>query len=159
MSFQHMVAIAATVFLAAPTFAADVKLGEARTDAPTVAIEALFDNPTAYAGQRVRVEGMVTGVCPMKGCWMTLAAERGLEVRVKVEDGVVVIPKEAEGNPASAEGIVKVKDMTRDEWVAWHNHLAEETGTKFDATTVGDGPFQMVSIEGLGIEIAMKEKG
>ena len=134
-----------------------MNLGEARTDAPTIAITDLLDNPAKFADQRVRIEGLVTDVCPMKGCWMQLAAEKGMEVRVKVQDDVIVIPKEASGHQASAEGIVKVRSFERQEWIDWHAHLAEEKGEKFDESTVGDGPFQMVSLEGLGVEISMPE--
>lgn len=149
----------AAVLAAAPlaAYGDTVILGEARSDAPVVAIADLIENPTKFADQRIRVEGLVTDVCPMKGCWMQLASEKGMQVRVKVQDDVIVIPKQATGHQASAEGIVKVRSLARQEWIDWHSHLAEEKGEKFDASGVGDGPFQMVSLDGLGIEISMPE--
>ena len=38
-----------------------------------VAIDALLADPAAYQGKTVRVEGMITDVCPKRGCWFDLA--------------------------------------------------------------------------------------
>jgi hypothetical protein len=104
----------------------------------------------------VRVEGRVTGVCQKMGCWMELADDAGRALRVKVEDGVIVFPAEAKGCDAAVQGAVEILDMDRDEWVAWHRHLAEEAGVEFDEASLGDGPYRLIQLRGQGAEIALQ---
>jgi hypothetical protein len=73
---------------------------------------------------------------------------------VKVDDGVIVFPVTSKGKLAVAEGVVEAIPMTRDEYVDWLEHLAEERGGKFDASKVGEGPFRIVQIKGTGARIA-----
>ena len=110
-------------------------------------------DPAAFEGKEVLVEGKVHGVCAKAGCWMELADADGHEVRIKVEDGVIVFPVEAVGVNAAAQGTVTVKVMSRDDWVGWQAHLAEEMGEEFDESAIGDGPFQLVQIAGTGARI------
>ena len=147
-------ALAATPPAAAETYGAGVGLAE------TTSIEAIVADPEAYAGKRVRVEGKVAAVCPLRGCWMELAAgEDGPVVRIKVDDGVIVFPADAAGRPAAAEGVVRVVELSRDEYLGWLAHLAEERGQEFDpeAAGVGDGPFKLIQIHATGAEIAAAE--
>ncbi len=116
-------------------------------------IRDIVADPEAWAGKMVRVEGKVTGVCPKKGCWMELESLDGDHLRVKVEDDVIVFPKEAEGRWAVAQGKVDVQDLTREQYTGWMRHLAEEQGKEFDETSVGDGPYQLVQIKGTGAQI------
>lgn len=114
----------------------------------------ILADPDAYVGKRVRIEGKVTDVCPMAGCWMELAeSEGGKTIKVKVDDGVIVFPATAKGQPAVAEGVVEAIPMTREKYVAWLAHLAEEQGKPFDPSTVGEGPFRIVQIKGTGARI------
>lgn len=120
-------------------------------------IAAIVADPDAWVGKTVRVEGRVTDVCPMKGCWMELAEqESGHVVRIKVDDGVIVFPSDAAGRPAVAEGVVKAIEMSREDYVGWLAHLAEERGESFDAEAaeIGDGPFRIIQIQATGAEIA-----
>jgi len=120
-------------------------------------IEEILANPEAWDGQRVRIEGRVGEVCPRKGCWMDLVqAEEGDEhhqLRVKVEDGVIVFPVDSSGSLAEAEGVVSVMDMSRDRYVSWLAHLAEEKGEELDPSTVGEGPFQWIQVMGVGARL------
>jgi len=132
--------------LAAETYGEGVSL-EASTP-----IADLMAAPASYEGQTVRVEGEVNAVCENMGCWMLLRDD-GAEVRVKVEDGVIVFPVEAIGRRAIAQGEVKVKSMERAAWVSWQQHMAEEAGKEFDESSIGEGPFLQVQIAGTGAEI------
>jgi hypothetical protein len=70
------------------------------------AVATLLEAPTEYVGKTVRVDGVVKGVCQMRGCWIEVADEKsGKSVRMKVEDGVIVFPKESAGRRVSAEGV------------------------------------------------------
>ena len=140
------VALAAAVQAQAQTYGAGVQVAEATPVARILA------DPDAYVGKKVRIEGKVTDVCPMAGCWMELDQE-GKTIKVKVDDGVIVFPTTAKGQPAVAEGVVESIPMTKEKYVAWLAHLAEEKGEKFDPATVGDGPFRILQIKGTGARI------
>ena len=117
-------------------------------------IAKILAEPDAYVGKTVRIEGKVLDVCPMKGCWMELAQEGdGSSLKVKVDDGVIVFPVTAKGKLAVAEGVLEAIPMTRESYVGWMEHLAEERGQKFDAATVGDGPFRILQLKGTGARI------
>ena len=116
-------------------------------------IAKIVADPDAFAGQEVRVKGVVAGVCPMRGCWMELRDGKGAALRVKVKDGVIVFPEDAEGHNASARGVVSVQDMSREQYLGWVTHLAEEKGETFDESTLGEGPFRRVQLTGVGAEI------
>lgn len=128
------------------SYGAGVQVAEATPVAKILA------DPDAYVGKKVRVEGKVTDVCPMAGCWMEID-EAGQMIKVKVDDGVIVFPKTAKGQPAVAEGVVEAIPMTREQYVDWLTHLSHETGKPFDPETIGDGPFRVLQIKGTGARI------
>ena len=139
---------------AAPSQAAET-YGNGVALTETTSIAKILADPDAYVGKRVRIEGQVLDVCPRAGCWMELAEEKGAgaRLRIKVDDGVIVFPATAKGKLAAAEGTVEAIPMTREKYVTWLQHLAEERGEKLDAATVGEGPFRIVQIHGEGARI------
>ena len=93
--------------------AADMPLGKPLALKEPIAIEKLLASPARYAGRNVQVKGKVTAVCENMGCWMALS-NADHSVRVKVNDGEIVFPKEAIGKLATAEGkFVKADDTWR----------------------------------------------
>ena len=72
---------------------------------------------------------------------------------VSTNPGVIVFPVTAQGKLAVAEGTVEAIPMTREKYVAWLEHLAEERGEKLDASTVGEGPFRILQLKGEGARI------
>jgi hypothetical protein len=105
--------IALLVLLAPAALAAraDTTLGAGVTLDRTTPIADVIEKPAAFAGQTVRVEGVVTAVCEHMGCWMTLAPAGATgatpaTLRLKVEDGVIVFPVSAKGRTAVAQGVV-----------------------------------------------------
>ncbi len=118
--------------------------------ASTVTVDELLANPQAYAGKTMRVEGMVTDVCPKRGCWMDLAGDGpGQKVRLKVEDGVMTFPMEAKGSQAVVQGTIAVETMTLDESRAYAKHQAEEYGAAYDPESITE-PMVIVRIDGTG---------
>ena len=114
----------------------------------------LMADPAAYVDRRVRVEGLVDDVCPMKGCWIDILeadapADRAKTVRFKVEDDVIVFPAEAKGRSVVAEGVLRAREMDEESARAWFHHIAEEKGERFDPSTV-TGPMTIYQIEGQG---------
>lgn len=128
-------------------YGAGVEIAEATS------IAAILAEPSAWVGKLVRVEGTVVGVCTKKGCWMELESLDGNRLRVQVEEDVIVFPQEAKGAWAAAQGVVELRELTREQYVNWKSHLAEDQGKTFDAAGIGEGPFQTVQIAGTGAEI------
>ena len=84
--------------------------GTAPTVTEATPIAQLLAKPADFQGKTVRVEGIVTGVCTMMGCWMALAptdAPKGPAILIKVDDGVIVFPTSARGKRATAQGVVE----------------------------------------------------
>lgn len=160
------VCIASVVMLASVAVAGDGEVGAEGNDeqvvgaygagsgaGPTVSLADLLADPRAYDGKEIRVAGTISGVCPKKGCWMELRDPEDRRLRVKVTDGVIVFPIEAEGLQAAARGVVRIREMSRESYAAWLGHLAEEKGETFDDSSLGDGPFELVELAGSGADI------
>ncbi len=84
--------------------------GTAPTEKDATPIAQLLAKPADFQGKTVRVEGVVTDVCTMMGCWMGLApadAPKGPAILIKVDDGVIVFPASARGKRATAQGVVE----------------------------------------------------
>ena len=92
--------------------AADTTLGSGVTLETATPIADVIAKPASFAGQTVRVEGVVTAVCEHMGCWMTLAPtgatdEKPATLRLKVDDGVIVFPVSSRGKTAVAQGVIE----------------------------------------------------
>lgn len=126
----------------------------------TTAVAEILDHADAWVGKRVRVDGKVTDVCEMAGCWLELRAaddakdaNAGRVLRVKVNDGELVFPKSSRGRRAIAEGTVEAKELTREAYESHLRHIADEQGRTFDPQSVGEGPYRVVQIKGSGAEV------
>ena len=129
------------------------KFGAGVTLADAVPVSTLLADPASFKGKTVRVEGMITDVCPKRGCWFEMAGENaGEKLRFKVEDGVMVFPVDAKGKYTVAEGTVVVDQLTLDETVEHLAHQAEEHGTEFDPASVTE-PLRIVRLDGSGAVI------
>ncbi len=118
--------------------------GDGVTLTEAVAIETLLANPDEYVGKKVRVDGVITGVCKKRGCWMQVTdADSGNGVRIKVEDGVIVFPYESMGHERSAEGVFEAIKLTPEQiearTAAEHNHVEGETCDKTGPKGDGGG--------------------
>ena len=104
---RPLVAAAIVLLVSAFGFAGDgTSYGEGVTLEDAVAIPALLADPQPRVGQTIRVDGVVTGVCKKRGCWMQVTdPDSGEGLRVKVEDGVIVFPYSAMGHRASVQGV------------------------------------------------------
>lgn len=141
--------------VAADETCAKTSLGAGVTIAEATAIGAIVAKPDDFLGKAVRIEGEVTAVCEMRGCWLELVADGGAALRVKVKDGEIVFPMAAKGKRAAAEGVVEAVEMDRAGYVKFRKHDAEETGTTFDESTVGEGPYRIVRLKGSGAEVCL----
>src|SRR5918993_279622 len=110
--------------------------GSAPTVKDATPIAQLLATPADFQGKTVRVEGVVTGVCTMMGCWMALApadAPKGPAILIKVADGVIVFPTSARGKRATAQGVVeRVGTADAESQEAAREHAEHEGRVKTD---------------------------
>ena len=132
--------------------AAEIKLGKPLSVKQPVSIATLLAHPDDYAGKTVQVKGKIAEVCQMMGCWMDLVGEGGQKIRIKVNDGEIVFPKDASGKAAVAEGRFTKTVLTRDQAVAQAEEEAKEAGRKFDPASVKSG-MTLYQIQGTGAVI------
>jgi hypothetical protein len=128
--------------------------GEPLTLTTVTPVSAILDDPAAYVGQRVLVQGLVVAVCEEKGCWMDIASDGAFgKIQVKVDDGVIVFPLTARGRTALVEGVVEELQLTQEQAIAEGKRKAEEHGEAFDSTSI-QGPQTIFRIRGSGAVIA-----
>jgi len=119
----------ALISLVAPLSAGETKLGTGVALKEVTEIKALVEQPAAYVGKTLRVDGVATAVCAHMGCWMAVAAsgdEAGSTVRLKVDDGVIVFPVTAKGRKVSAEGVFEVVGSAGDAKDASEEHAKHD---------------------------------
>ncbi len=93
----------------------------------TIKVADVLKNPDRYAGQRIRVEGVVDTVCAHKGCWINMTQPGGSEpLFVKFTCPVEgrLIPMDAVGKTVTVEGELEIKMIPEDE----ARHYAEDAG-------------------------------
>ncbi len=129
---------------------AGTKYGKGVTQPTTVSVEEVLANPQAYANKPIRVEGMVTDVCPKRGCWFELAGSApGQKLKFKVTDGDMVFPMDAKGKVAIAQGEVSVRELTLEETKQNAEYEAKEYGKAYDPASITT-PKIVVRIDGTG---------
>jgi hypothetical protein len=144
-------AVLAVALLIAATAFADtvIKRGAPLSkDAKPTPLADVLAAPDKYAKDAVLVEGVIENVCEMKGCWMQLTPEAGKPgVRVTFKDYGFFVPTDSKGMKARAEGVTKVKTLTKAE----ADHLEHEDGAKL--TPNADGTAREVSFVASGVEL------
>lgn len=151
---KALVVVLLLCLLSVPTRAGSEKVyGKPITVKEKTSIAEIVAHPEKYDGKRVLVEGKVADVCKKMGCWIMIEEGKdGQTIRFKVDDGVIVFPKDAKGKIARAEGIVSARVMSVEDQIAQGEHMAQEQGTKFDPSTV-KGPKTVVQLKGEGAVI------
>ncbi|ARA93838.1 hypothetical protein AWN76_012165 [Rhodothermaceae bacterium RA] len=119
----------------APAVPADAPydvFGAAITPDDAVPVQSVAAAPADYAGRTVKLEGTVTAVCQMSGCWLTLDAGDGTGVRIVMprQDGdyVFTVPKDIAGRTVVVQGTLE--ETTLD--AATQAHLARDAGAEAD---------------------------
>ena len=115
--------------------------------AAALAIDEVLKDPDAYAKDAVVVDGVIAQACTRKGCWMELVPAAGRPgMRVTFKNYAFFVPLDSKGMIARAEGVTKVKTLSKKE----ADHLAEE-GAKL--TRNPDGTAREVSFVADGVEL------
>jgi len=127
------------------------------TDADNIDAAKVVATPELYNGKFVRMTGVVTDVCPQKGCWLQLnSTGASLPMFVKFTcpiDGFL-IPLDSVGRPAIVEGVVTIKDITQDE----ARHIAEEKSLPKEEIEKIVGPQKQLSVAGPSALVSMPVK-
>ncbi len=84
----------------------------------------ILRDPARFADRDVRVQGVVSGVCQRKGCWMMLRDGQS-EVRVRFRDYAFFVPRDVSGREAAVEGTARVEVVSE----SMRRHLASDAGT------------------------------
>ena len=144
-----LAALALAAFASAPALAA-TKYGKGVSEATPVKLSELMAKPDAYVGKVVKVEGLITEVCPKRGCWINVAGDKEFQtIKVKVEDGVIVFPLTDKGKKVVAEGTFKKMELTKEQAIERAKHEAEEKGKTFDPASI-KGPVTVYQLQGVG---------
>jgi hypothetical protein len=112
----------------------------------------LLAHPDEYVGKTVQVTGKIVEVCQMMGCWLDLTNDAGQKLRIKVDDGDIVFPKDSTGKMVTAEGKLTKTELTKEQAIERAKEEAEEKGAKFDPAIV-KGPMTIYQIQGSGAVI------
>ena len=100
-----------------------------------------------YQNQKVLLEGRISDVCQMKGCWLMLSdSERA--IRIKFEGYSFFVPKDSRGKKVRAEGRLIQETLSED----MARHYAAEQSTKSDPSEI-KGPQRVVTFEAAGVAI------
>ena len=147
ISFLFLSLLTVSSLAEAKTFGAGVTLPK------MTQVSEIMNNPKEYVGKKVKIKGLVVDVCAKRGCWLYIAGDKPFQkIQIKVDDGVIVFPMSARGKTATVEGIVEKLELTHEEAIAYHKHLAEERGQKFNPASV-KGNEATYRIRGTGADI------
>ena len=103
----------------------DIHRGAPLTQTDTLTMDDIAAKPADFAGQTVRVAGLVKNVCRKKGCWMILSSDKtAAKARVTFKDYAFFVPLDSKDSKAVVEGIVEVKTLSEGE----RKHLADDAG-------------------------------
>ena len=118
-----------------------------RSTEAAVSIETVLETPEDYAKEPVVVDGLVAMACTRKGCWMELVPSAGKAgMRITFKDYAFFVPLDSKGMLARAEGVTKVRVLSKKE----ADHLVEEGA---NLTRSADGTAREVSFLANGVEL------
>jgi hypothetical protein len=113
----------------------------------TLSLQEAIQQPAKYQNQKVLLEGKISDVCQMKGCWLMLSdGERA--IRIKFEGYSFFVPKSSRGKKVRAEGRLIQETLSED----MARHYAAEQSTKSDPSAI-KGPQRVVTFEATGVAI------
>ena len=112
-----------------------------------LSLQQALQPPAKYQDQKVLVEGKISDVCQMKGCWLMLSdSERA--IRITFEGYSFFVPKDSRGKSVRAQGRLIQETLSED----MVRHYAAEQSTKSDPSEI-KGPQRVVTFEAVGVAI------
>jgi len=119
-------------------------------------ISSLINNANQFLDKNIVTEGEIVDVCPMKGCWIEIKDfDSDQIIRVKVQDDVIIFPKDSKEKKVIVNGIFTKIEFTEDQAIKWKKHLAEEKGLKLKESDIilDSSDLTEYRIKGLGAKI------
>lgn len=118
-------------------FAADQVFGNRPTLKDAIPVSTLLDAPEKYLGKTIKIQGIATDVCPMRGCWMKIQSDRKKEsLLIKVNDGEMVFPISARGKHTVIQGTLIKKMMPIKEVIEIEAARAKKAGKAFNPKSI-----------------------
>jgi hypothetical protein len=115
--------------------------------ATAVSLDKVLASPADYAKKPVIIEGVISQACSNKGCWIELSPAAGKRgVRITFKDYGFFVPLDSKGMQVRAEGVTKVKTLSKKE----ADHLAGEGASLVRSP---DGTAREVSFVANGVEL------
>ena len=100
-------------------------------------VDELLMSASESLGKNLLVNGIITEVCPMRGCWLQVKDYNSDSIiRIKVTDGEIVFPLSAKGKNVIAEGIFTKLELSEKQAKNWKHHLALEKGIELDTSSI-----------------------
>ena len=100
-------------------------------------VDELLLSASESLGKKLLVDGIITEVCPMRGCWLQIKDYNSDSIiRIKVTDGEIVFPLSAKGKNVIAEGIFTKLELSEKQAKNWKHHLALEKGIELDTSSI-----------------------
>ena len=100
-------------------------------------VDELLLSASESLGKKLLVNGIITEVCPMRGCWLQVKDYNSdSSIRIKVTDGEIVFPLSAKGKNVIAEGIFTKLELSEKQAKNWKHHLALEKGIELDTSSI-----------------------
>ena len=97
----------------------------------------LISNKDVFINKEIKVRGLVNEVCPLRGCWLEVVDENGIDkLRIKVTDGDIVFPLSSKGRNIEAEGQFSILTLNKQQAKNWKKHLAAEKGIEIDTSEI-----------------------
>lgn len=138
LNFRNLWLSAAFLVLVPSSYAKEILLGEAVKEQKPLSVKEILKQPEKYNDKEITIEGKIVKVCKVRGCWADFSSGDS-QLRVKVKDGVIEIPLYAIGKKAYASGTLKTFTMSKEQTIAYLEHMAKDAGEEFDPKTVTAG--------------------
>ncbi len=127
--------------------------GEAFSDEGAVPVQAVMAERDQYIGNSVKIEGTVAEVCQMAGCWLTIQAGDGDNVRILVarkESGeyAFTVPTDISGRRVVVQGTLAEEMLLE----GTQRHLAEDAGREVDEESLAPKAELQLTAQGVLIE-------
>ena len=111
--------------------------GQTLSEGETYNVGELLSSTEKNIGKNVLITGLITEVCPMRGCWIEIIDDSSKEkIRIKVADGEIIFPLSAKGKTVIAEGEFAKLELSAKQAKDWKHHLALEKGIVLDTAKI-----------------------
>jgi hypothetical protein len=98
--------------------------GQVITAEGAMSCEQLVSSMAASGETPAKVQGSITAVCQVSGCWMKMECGDGQTMRVTFRDYGFFVPKDLAGSPVIVQGVAVKKEVSVDVL----RHFAEDEG-------------------------------